>query len=135
MDTRREYHLWVNDKSLTQVLQKHRDNLDPNIVIEEPVTIVGKTRGIVDLMLSRSVRRHRADDIEHLIVELKAPSVSIGDKETTQTIKYAMAVAADERFKTVPGVRWHFLGHLEPDDRVHQSHDPGWSGSKPPTCL
>ena len=103
-----EYHLWVNDKSLTQVLQKHRDNLDPNIVIEEPVTIVGKTRGIVDLMLSRSVRRHRADDIEHLIVELKAPSVSIGDKETTQTIKYAMAVAADERFKTVPGVRWHF---------------------------
>jgi hypothetical protein len=103
-----EYHLWVNDRSLTQVLQKHKDNLDPDIVIDEPVKIVGKTRGIVDLMLSRSVRRHRADDIEHLIVELKAPSVAIGDKEMAQTIKYAIAVAADERFHAVPGVRWHF---------------------------
>jgi len=103
-----EYHLWVNDKSLTQVLQKHKDNLDPNIVIDEPVKITGKARGIVDLMLSRSMRRHRADDIEHMVVELKAPSVPIGDKEMTQTVKYAMAVAADERFRTVPGVRWHF---------------------------
>jgi hypothetical protein len=103
-----EYHLWVNDKSLTQVLQKHKDNLDPNIIIDEPVKIAGKTRGIVDLMLSRSVRRHRADDIEHLIVELKAPSVPIGDKEMAQTIKYALAVAADESFHTIPGVRWHF---------------------------
>ena len=39
-----EYHLWVNDRSLTQVLQKHKDNLDPDIVIDEPVKIVGKTR-------------------------------------------------------------------------------------------
>jgi hypothetical protein len=58
--------------------------------------------------LSRSVRRNRADDIEHLVVELKAPSVAVGDKEIAQTNKYAMAVAADERFRTVPGVRWHF---------------------------
>jgi hypothetical protein len=103
-----EYHLWVSDRSLTQVLKKHRDNLDPNIVIDEPVAVLDAKRGIVDLMLSRAVHRHRSDDIEHLIVELKAPSVSIGDKEVAQTIKYALAVAADERFKTVPGVRWHF---------------------------
>jgi hypothetical protein len=103
-----EYYLWVNDKSLTQVLRKHKELLDPEIVIEEPVKVVGQARGIVDLMLSRTVRRHRADDIEHLVVELKAPSVSIGDKEIIQTNKYALAVAGDERFRTVPGVRWHF---------------------------
>jgi hypothetical protein len=103
-----EYYLWVNDKSLTQVLRKHKEHLDPDIVIEDPVKVVGKARGIVDLMLSRTVRRHRADDIEHLIVELKAPSVTIGDKEIIQTNKYAIAVASDERFRTVPGVRWHF---------------------------
>jgi len=103
-----EYHLWVNDRSLTQVLRKHKEHLDPDIVIEEPVKVAGQARGIVDLMLSRSVRRNRADDIEHLVVELKAPSVSVGDKELTQTKKYAMAVAGDERFRTVPGVRWHF---------------------------
>lgn len=90
------------------MLRKHRQHLDPNIVIDDPVKIAGKARGIVDLMLSRTVRRHRADDIEHLVVELKAPSVSIGDKEISQTNKYAIAVANDERFSTVPGVRWHF---------------------------
>jgi hypothetical protein len=103
-----EYYLWVNDQSLTQVLRKHKEHLDPEIVIDDPVKVVGKARGIVDLMLSRSVRRNRADDIEHLVVELKAPSVAVGDKEIAQTNKYAMAVAADERFRTVPGVRWHF---------------------------
>jgi hypothetical protein len=90
------------------VLRKHREHLDPNIVIDEPVKVVGQARGIVDLMLSRSVRRNRADDIEHLVVELKAPAVSVGDKELTQTKKYAMAVASDERFRSVPGLRWHF---------------------------
>jgi hypothetical protein len=103
-----EYYLWVNDQSLTQVLRKHKKHLDPNIIIDEPVRVVGKARGIVDLMLSRSVRRNRADDIEHLVVELKAPSVPVGDKEIAQTNKYALAVAGDERFRTVPGVRWHF---------------------------
>jgi hypothetical protein len=103
-----EYYLWVNDQSLTQVLRKHKQHLDPNIVIDGPVKVPGKERGIVDLMLSRTVRRHRADDIEHLVVELKAPSVSIGDKEIIQTNKYALAVAGDARFRTVPGVRWHF---------------------------
>jgi hypothetical protein len=72
-----EYCLWVNDQSLTQVLRKHKQHLDPDIVIDDPVKITGKTRGIVDLMLSRSVRRNRADDIEHLVIELKAPSVRV----------------------------------------------------------
>jgi hypothetical protein len=43
-------------------------------------------------MLSRATRRHRADDIEHLVVELKAPKVKIGADEITQALKYAMAV-------------------------------------------
>jgi hypothetical protein len=58
-------------------------------------------------MLSRATRRHRADDIEHLIVELKAPKVMIGAGEITQAKRYAMAVSKDERFHTVNGVRWH----------------------------
>jgi hypothetical protein len=103
-----EYLLWVNDKDVTRVLERHREHLDPSIIIDEPVKVAGKARGIVDLMLSRSVRRHRADDIEHLVVELKAPSVSVGDKELAQINKYAFAVADDDRFRTVPGVRWHF---------------------------
>lgn len=98
----------MNDQSLTQVLRKHKEHLDPEIIIDDPVRVVGKARGIVDLMLSRSVRRNRASDIEHLVVELKAPSVDVGDKEIAQINKYAIAVASDERFRTVAGVRWHF---------------------------
>ena len=103
-----KYNLWVGDRSLTQVLKKHKEYLDSNIIIDDPVRIVGKSRGIVDLMLSCATRRHRADDIEHLVVELKAPSVTIGTKQISQTKEYAFAVAADERFHSVSGVRWHF---------------------------
>lgn len=103
-----EYNLWVSDKDLRRVLEKHRDHLDPNISIDEPVKVVGKARGIIDLMFSRSTRRHRANDIEHMIVELKAPKVKIGADEITQAKKYAIAVTSDERFSTVEGVHWHF---------------------------
>lgn len=103
-----EYNLWVSDKDLRRVLEKHRDHLDPNISIDEPVKVIDKARGIIDLMFSRSTRRHRANDIEHMIVELKAPKVKIGADEITQAKKYAIAVTSDERFSTVQGVRWHF---------------------------
>lgn len=103
-----EYNLWASDKDLKRVLEKHRAVLDPNIVIDDPVKVIGKKRGIVDLMLSRATRRHRANDIEHLVVELKAPKVVIGADEITQAKRYAMAVSKDERFHTVKGVRWHF---------------------------
>ncbi|MCG8271585.1 ATP-binding protein [Aquamicrobium sp. NLF2-7] len=86
-----EYNLWVSDKDLRRVLEKHRDHLDPNISIDEPVKVIGKARGIIDLMFSRSTRRHRANDIEHMIVELKAPKVKIGADEITQAKKYAIA--------------------------------------------
>lgn len=103
-----EYNLWVSDKDLRRVLEKHRDHLDASISIDEPVKVIGKKRGIVDLMFSRATRRHRANDIEHMVVELKAPKVKIGAKEITQAKQYAIAVTSDERFSTVDGVRWHF---------------------------
>ena len=103
-----EYNLWASDKDLKRVLEKHRAILDPDIVIDDPVKVIGKKRGIIDLMLSRATRRHRANDIEHLVVELKAPKVKIGASEITQAKRYAIAVSQDERFHTVKGVRWHF---------------------------
>jgi len=103
-----EYNLSVSDKGLTAVLEKHRKILGDDIVIDKPVRHITQKRGIVDLMLSRALRRHRADELEHLIVELKRPQVKIGDKEVTQIENYAISVAADERFRTVDGVKWTF---------------------------
>ncbi len=121
-----QYNLWVSDKSLTTVLRKHRDMLDPSVAIDEPVKIDGKKTGIVDLMFSTASRRHRPDDIENLVVELKAPAVKIGAKEITQIERYAFAINGDERFKGVAGVRWHFwVISDELDDFASQKIDGG----------
>jgi hypothetical protein len=103
-----EYNLWVSDQDLKRVLERHKKLLDPSISIDDPVKVIGKKRGIIDLMFSRVTRRHRASDMEHMVVELKAPSVKIGADAITQAKKYAIAVLADERFHRVKGIRWHF---------------------------
>jgi hypothetical protein len=67
----------------------------------------GGKRGIVDLMLSRRIPQPRETELEHLIVELKAPKVKIDPKVLTQIESYAFAVAKDERFKDT-NTRWIF---------------------------
>ncbi|CAB3896193.1 ATP-binding protein [Achromobacter mucicolens] len=102
-----EFGLSVDDQSLTQVLVEHKKMLDPKIVIDEPVKHISQTRGIVDLMLSRATKQHRANRLSHLVVELKAPKVPIGSDEVTQIQGYAFSVMEDPRFTKV-GVTWAF---------------------------
>ena len=114
-----EFNLWASDRELTTVLKAHREKLDPELVIDEPVKLLTRKRGIVDLMLSRSQKRHRADDYEHLVVEFKAPKVKLTSKELTQIKDYALSVSRDPRYHRVSGVRWHFwLVSDEYDDFV-----------------
>lgn len=102
-----EFSLSVDDQSLTQVLVEHKKMLDPEIMIDEPVKHISQTRGIVDLMLSRATKQHRANRLSHLVVELKAPRVPIGADEVTQIQGYAFSVMEDQRFSKV-GVTWAF---------------------------
>lgn len=102
-----EFNLSVDDRSLTEVLVAHKRQLDEDIVIDEPVKHVSKTRGIVDLMLSKAIQRHRPNQLTHLVVELKAPKVAVGTKEITQIENYALSVMRDPRFKHV-GTHWTF---------------------------
>lgn len=96
-----EFNLSVDDQSLTEVLRKHKRLLGDDAVIDEPVKHITQSRGIVDLMLSKAIRRHRANSLTHLVVELKAPNVKINDKEVTQIEKYAFSIRQDERFRNV----------------------------------
>ena len=115
-----EFNLWASDKELTTVLKLHKAKLDPDLIIDEPVKLLIRQRGIVDLMLSRSQKRHRADEYEHLVIELKAPKVKLTSKELTQIKDYAQSVARDPRYHRVAGVRWHFwLVSDEYDEFVH----------------
>jgi hypothetical protein len=104
-----EYSVAVDDESLSKVLQQHIAILDREVLAEdvEPVTDhEGRTR-IVDLMLARSMPQNR-DRREHLVVELKAPHVKVGDEEANQVKKYATAVADDPRFNKTD-VKWEFI--------------------------
>lgn len=102
-----EYNISVNDQSLTEVLRKHQKLIGDDVVIDEPVKHITKTTGIVDLMLSRTIRRHRANEVTHLVIELKAPKVKIDQKEISQIEGYAFSIMDDERFRNL-NTNWVF---------------------------
>jgi hypothetical protein len=103
-----EFNLSADDEGLTQVLRKHAEIQERDLIIDRPVLTGDGKRGIVDLMFSRSLKGHRTEDIDHLIVELKRPTTKIGSKEIGQIQEYAFAIASDERFKTGLPTRWTF---------------------------
>lgn len=102
-----QYHLSVDDQSLTDVLLKHITAQGREVEIDTPVKRADGSRGIIDLMFSRNIQLAGAEDREHLIVELKRPNVTIDHGVTNQIESYAFAVADDERFRSVPA-KWIF---------------------------
>lgn len=105
-----EFALAVDDESLTTALKRHVTILGREDLAEELDVPVADPEGhnrIVDLMLARSLGQSR-NRREHLVVELKRPSVNIGDDEAAQIRKYAGAVAQDDRFDSVT-VEWDFI--------------------------
>jgi hypothetical protein len=102
-----QYHLSVDDQSLTEVLKKHIRLQGREIDIDECVRRINGSRGIVDLMFSRNICRAGSAEREHLVVELKRPTVAVDAKAADQIESYALAVAQDERFRDV-NTKWVF---------------------------
>nr|VFJ60121.1 MAG: Histidine kinase-, DNA gyrase B-, and HSP90-like ATPase [Candidatus Kentron sp. FM]VFJ60709.1 MAG: Histidine kinase-, DNA gyrase B-, and HSP90-like ATPase [Candidatus Kentron sp. FM]VFK13290.1 MAG: Histidine kinase-, DNA gyrase B-, and HSP90-like ATPase [Candidatus Kentron sp. FM] len=102
-----EFSVSVDDRSLTEVLRKHRELKKLDIPIDEPVRRIDGSTGIVDLMLSRAIPSRYEDEIEHLVIELKRPKVKIGESECSQIKNYALAVTRDERFRSLSAT-WNF---------------------------
>lgn len=102
-----EFALTVSDQSLTEVLRVHAKAQKMTITIDEPVKRPGGRKGIIDLMLSRKIPTNTEEELSHLVIELKAPTVKASSKETEQIKSYAFAVQKDERFRGVQ-TRWSF---------------------------
>jgi len=102
-----EFHLTNNEDTLNEVLAKHLDKLGKRVDDDTPVVREGGSTGRIDLMLARSVPQPRADEREHLVVELKRPSRKICTEVLGQVKSYAIAVAQDERFKDTK-TKWVF---------------------------
>lgn len=99
------YGLLVSDRSLDAVLDRHLNQLGRPARAPSPVRREDGSIGIVDLLLSRSQRENGR--LQHLIVELKAPRVTVTEKELSQIKSYALAVAEDPQFAEVT-VNWDF---------------------------
>lgn len=102
-----EYNLSVSDQSLTEVLKKHKKLIGDKTVIDQSVKRVDGKKGIVDLMLSRRLSTFKGDELNHLVVELKAPREKIGSDECSQIEKYGLTISDDERFRGIKS-EWNF---------------------------
>ncbi len=121
-----QYHLAVDDQSLTEVLIAHRQLIgdsrpkraDRKRVV--PVKRLDGKDGIVDMMLSKVIAKQNGEDREHLVIELKRPIQKIDGDVLRQVTDYALAVAADSRFRDV-GTKWVFVAvSAELDDHARR---------------
>jgi hypothetical protein len=103
-----EFNISICDRGLTEVLRQHKKLLGEDVVVEAPVKHYSQERGIVDLVLSRTIRRHHAPDLSHLVVELKAPKVTVDLAEINQIEQYALSIQNDARFKTDKKTTWTY---------------------------
>ncbi|GIF01556.1 hypothetical protein [Paractinoplanes rishiriensis] len=124
------FNLLVSDRSLDAVLDRHLEHLGRPNRNPDPVRRLDGRTGIVDLMLSRARKDH--DRHQHLIVELKAPGVTVGHKEINQIQDYALAVLNDPQFADVR-VDWDFwlITTTMTDFAKAKTRSP----DRPPGCI
>jgi hypothetical protein len=108
---REEYALTADDVTLRTALRDYvhllgRDDLTPAEVEAAEVLDEDGRRVVVDMMLSRVVEQRR-NHREHIVIELKRPSVHVDLKEFGQIQNYATAIMADSRFARTD-CRWEF---------------------------
>jgi hypothetical protein len=91
-----QFHLATSDKSFRQVIQKHRQKVGlPDTSETNNIHGIGD---IPDLFLA-AVRDYPVEPKHHhVLVELKAPSVSLGRKEVDQVRRYADTIMESNEF-------------------------------------
>lgn len=103
-----EYATHVSDQSLTSLLKAHISALGrDDLVAPEPVTDVDGTDRRIDFMFGRALELNQ-NIREHLVVEIKRPSINIGRTESDQIEDYARAVAGNSQFD-LESTRWTFV--------------------------
>ncbi|WP_330251411.1 ATP-binding protein [Nocardia sp. NBC_00565] len=100
------YHLMNSERGLTELLRTHLllEGLPASDVT--PVTRWDGTSGRVDLHLAAQYKEH--DRIRHLVIELKAPNVTLTQKELNQLEGYINTVRTTAAFATDRS-SWDFI--------------------------
>ena len=100
------YALTASDKSLTEAVRRHIQQAQLDVVVDEPIRQSDGRQGRLDLMFTRALGSP-AHSREHLVVELKRPTVKGGEEIVSQVKRYARALAADPRWVDT-GTKWTF---------------------------
>ena len=103
-----KYTLGTSDQSLRNLLKAHitklgREELIPDI---PPEAVEDLTR-IPDICLFEQVC-HGYESYEHLVIELKRPTLTLTMKEVDQIRDYALSVAKNDLFDKAT-TKWHFM--------------------------
>jgi len=102
-----EFALHISDQGLTKLLNAHAQLLGRKDAIAESVRDSDGRVRRVDFMFAR-VLEHNRNSREHLVVEIKNPTICLGEEELRQVEKYARTVANDARFDANT-TEWDFL--------------------------
>src|SRR5579871_3078795 len=100
------YALTVSDESLTEAVRRHVEKAKLDISVDEPILQSDGREGRLDLMLTRALGAP-AHSREHLVIELKRPTVNDGEAIVSQVKKYARALTTDPRWIDT-NTRWTF---------------------------
>lgn len=92
------YHLAASDKNFRAIIRRHREEAQLPSVPDDELAAVPSSSDIPDLFLAATRQFPVAPANKHLLVELKAPSVSLGWKEFQQAMRYAQTVMSSPQF-------------------------------------
>ena len=97
---------WTSDKTMKDVLKNHLKLLWRDEFIWNHLDWLSSDRP--DIMLNKQYPQTSEWKFEHLVIELKRPSLKLTSKELVQVQDYAVQVSNDERFNT-NDVKWKFI--------------------------
>lgn len=100
------YHVMSSERGLTEMLRTHLKLEGLPVKGAEPVKRWDGKTGRVDLHLAAKTQEF--DRTRHLVVELKAPDITLGRKELDQVEDYANVVLSNPAFATEKA-EWDFV--------------------------
>lgn len=92
------YHMMNSERGLTELLRTHLELEGLPVKDAQPVRRWDGRSGRVDLHLAAKYQEH--DRVRHLVVELKAPDITVGRKELDQVEDYANAILRNPQFSS-----------------------------------
>jgi hypothetical protein len=93
-----QFHLATSDQSFREVIRKHREEAGLGASSDGAIRAVAGVADIPDLFLAASRDYPNDPKNHHLLVELKAPKVRIGDTEIAQIRRYGKTIRGSAEF-------------------------------------